>query len=139
MAVAVGLTVTVLSGCSKDPYDAYCGTVKEHQQELTRAVDEHGLLAGLGTFEEFQVKAPEDIREDWRTVVDALNGLRTALDDAGIDSGSYDPAHPPAGLGKAEQERITAAADRLASQPTKDALQAVEQQARDVCHTPLTL
>ena len=56
-------------------------------------------------------QAPEDIRDEWQTVIDALEGLEQALDDAGVDPATYDRDHPPDGLSQAEQDAIDAAAE----------------------------
>ena len=66
-------------------------------------------------------------------------GLDDALKDAHVDPKTYDATHPPAGVSADQQRAIAAAATRLGSQKTLAALAAVQQQARDVCHTPLSL
>ena len=103
------LAVVLLAGCGDDG-DAYCDTVADRQEELSEIV-------GGGS----------------------PDALIQALDDAGVDPATYDPDSPPAGLGEAEQQEIAAAASRLGSAETAQALQALDQQARDVCKTPLTL
>lgn len=143
IAVVAGLVLAVgLAGCSGDPYEDYCDAVVEHRQELSETLGEGGpaaLLEARPTFEVLHEKAPDDIADDWQVVVNALTGLEEALQDAGVDPASYDRESPPAGLTSEEQGRIDAAAADVGSERTRNALQAVEQQARDVCHTPLTL
>jgi hypothetical protein len=131
-----------LGGCGGDPYADYCHSVKDHQQRLSRTLDSGGqqaLLEALPTFEALRRDAPSDIADDWATLTSALDRLRAALTAADVDPVSYDRAEPPAGLSAAERSRIDAAAAEVGSVRTRAALAAVDQQARDVCHQPLTL
>lgn len=137
--VALALTPLVAS-CGEDSFAAYCGAVSDHQDRLTRALTGSGdAFDALPVLRDLRDKAPDDVRADWNQVVSALEGLRSALDDAGVDPQDYDPAHPPAGLSAEAQARIKAAADTLDSPATTEASVRVQQEVRDVCHTPLTL
>ncbi|MBJ7357985.1 hypothetical protein [Nocardioides sp.] len=141
-AAAVLLLTCLPQGCSEDPYDAYCEVVTDNQAELTRTIDEGGpdvLLRALPVFRELEDAAPDDIRDDWRVVVNGLAALEAALDDAGVDPATYDRDDPPEGVSEAERDRIDAAADDLRTDESEAAFAAVEQQARDVCKTPLWL
>jgi hypothetical protein len=144
--LAAATLTAVLSGalaaCGGDPYADYCGSVKEHRARLSRTLDSGGqqaLLAALPTFEALRRDAPSDIADDWATLTTALDRLRGALAAAHVDPATYDRAAPPAGLSQAERSRIDAAAAEVGSVRTRAALAAVDQQARDVCHQPLTL
>jgi hypothetical protein len=134
--------VSLLVGCSEDPYDAYCEVVTDHQGELTRTIDEGGpdvLLRALPVFRDLKDAAPSDIRDDWQVVVNGLTALESALDDAGVDPATYDRENLPEGVSEAERDRIDAAAEDLRTEESEAAFAAVEQQARDVCKTPLWL
>ena len=138
----VVLTSAVLTGCSSDPYEAYCSVVTDKQEELTKVVGDAGpdaLLKALPIFRDLQDAAPDDIKDDWKIVVGGLTDLEDALDDAGVDPATYDRDHPPEGLSDEEKARIDAAAQDLGSAKSVTAFAAVEQQARDVCKTPLRL
>ncbi|HVX54689.1 hypothetical protein [Nocardioides sp.] len=144
-AVTAGLAVSVLAGlagCGGSPQASYCDEVKSQQTQLSKVIGAGGeaaLLDALPIFRRLQGKAPSDVRADWTTVVDALAGLDKALTAAHVDPKTYDAKHPPAGVSAAQQRAIAAAATTLGSQKTLAALAAVQQQARDVCHTPLSL
>jgi len=127
------------TGCA-DQQEQYCDAVKDHQQELGQITGDGGpdaLLKALPIFRDLGEDAPEDIRDDWRTLIGALDGLQTALDEAGVDAATYDRDDPPAGLSQADKDKIDTAALELASNATAQALNSVQQQARDVCGTPL--
>lgn len=141
-AAAALLTATLLmTGCA-DQKEKYCDTVKDHQQELGEilgAGSPDALLKALPIFRDLADEAPEDLRDEWKTVIDAVAGLQEALEDAGVDPATYDRDHPPEGLSQADQEAIDAAARQLASDETVTALSGVDQQAKDVCGTPLQI
>lgn len=125
-----------------DPYAAYCSTVADHRGVIATATEQGattGLIAALPSFEALRAQAPADIADDWTTVVKAVQGLQDALRTAGVDPATYDDAHPPAGLTTGQRGAIEAAAARLGSDETRAALAAVDQEARDVCHSPLML
>jgi hypothetical protein len=136
------LAATLLvNGCADDK-EKYCDAVKDHQQELGEVLGEgsrDALLTALPIFRDLADEAPKDLRDEWKTVIDAVAGLQEALKDAGVDPATYDRDHPPEGLSQAEKDAIDVAASQLASEATVTALSAVDQQAKDVCGTPLQI
>ncbi len=141
LLVAVLLLPLLAAGCGSDQ-EEYCSAVKDHQQQLSDIVgsgDSDALLKALDIFEELQDRAPGDITDEWQQVVSRIEALRDALDAAGVDPATYDRAHPPADLSAEDKAAIDAAAKQLGSGTTLRALQDLDQQARDVCKTPLTL
>ncbi len=141
VAAVLVLAVLPLAGCG-DQQDQYCSAVSDHQRELTDITtggDSDALIRALPIFEDLQGKAPGDITDDWQQLVSRIKALDTALRDAGVDPADYDRAHPPSGLDAGQRARIDAAARELGSGATVAALQSLDQEARDVCHTPLTM
>jgi hypothetical protein len=125
-----------------DPFASYCDEVVAQRDKLGAALAagaETGLIRALPSFQALERKSPDDIRPDWRLVVARISDLEDALAAAGVDAASYDRERPPAGLSQAKKDAIDAAAARLGSQETNTALRRVDQQARDVCKTPLSL
>ena len=140
-AFACVLLLPLLTGCGGGGGD-YCGAVKDHQSDLGSIVqsgDRTALIRALPVFEDLASRAPDDVRGDWQLLVSRITGLKTALDHAGVDPASYDPAHPPATLGAEDRGLIRRAAARLAASDTQQALANVQQEVLDVCHTPLEL
>jgi hypothetical protein len=139
-AAAVLLLVALATAGCKDQQEKYCDAVKDHRQELGSVLGDGGpdaLLKALPIFRDLADQAPEDIRDEWKTVIDAVEGLQHALEDAGVDPSTYDRDHPPEGLSQAEKDDIDAAARELTSEQTVTAFSGVDQQAKDVCGTPL--
>ncbi|HEU5037156.1 MAG TPA: hypothetical protein VFT70_09125 [Nocardioides sp.] len=141
VALLLPLLCSLLAACGSEQ-DDYCGAVKDHQQDLSDIVgsgDPDALLEALGIFRDLQDKAPGDITDEWQQLVTSVEGLQQALEDAGVDPATYDRSTPPSGLSAEDRARIDAAAKALGSGTTLRALQDLDQQARDVCKTPLTL
>ncbi len=81
------------------------------------------LLKALPIFRDLADEAPEDLRDEWKTVIEAVAGLQEALEDAGVDPATYDRDHPPEGLSQADQDAIDAAAGQLTSEETVSGVQ----------------
>jgi hypothetical protein len=139
LAVAL-LLAPLLAACGG--HESYCDRVKDHQSEIASAQsngDRTGVLQLLPAFSDLQDAAPDDVKDDYQLLVTRITALRSALDDAGVDASSYDPQHPPPGLTAAERDDIRQAAAQLAARDVAQALTSVQQEVRDVCHTPLDL
>jgi hypothetical protein len=140
--LATLLVVPLLAGCGGDPQDAYCDAVQDHQQELSDLVGSgkpDALIRALDVFRQLRDDAPDDITDEWQQLIGRIEALQGALDDAGVDPATYDRDDPPAGVTADQRAAIDAAAEQLGSGTTLRALQDLDQQARDVCGTPLTL
>ena len=87
----------------------------------------------------WQDQAPGDITDEWQQVIGRLEACSGALDDADVDPATYDRDKPPAGLTDEQKAAIDAAAKAGRPPETLRALKDLDQQARDVCKTPLTL
>ncbi len=139
-AAALALVLLPLVGCADDK-ERYCDAVEEHQEELSEITAEGGptaLLDALDIYRDLQDQSPSDISDEWQQVVRSIESLAEALDEAGVDPASYDPEDPPADISEEDREAIARAADEVGSLETQEALRGVEQQARDVCKTPLS-
>ena len=137
----MALTAVTLTGCG-NKYSSYCDAVSSHQTQLTNTFSAGGkaaLLNALPAFEDLRDKAPEDIRGDWDQLVTSLQGLQQALQEAGVDPASYDRNDLPAGVTPAQKASIDAASRSVGSAATARAALNVQQEARDVCQTPLTM
>lgn len=138
---AVVLVPLVLAGCSGDPQERYCEEVEAHQRELSdiAASDDPGaLFDALDDYDELRAVAPRDVVDEWDTVLDPLHRLRDVLAEHDVDPSTYDGGAPPADLDPAARREIEAAARAAGSAQAVTAMGALEQQALDVCGTPLS-
>lgn len=143
LVVAAGLgTLTFLDG-EDDPYETYCSEVEEQREPLGEALaaggDDSGLILALPIFRELMEKSPDDLIDEWSTVTAHVQALADVLDEAGVDPASYDRKDLPDGVTRAERDEIDKAATALGSNVMRAAMAGVQQQARDVCGTPLVL
>lgn len=121
--------------------DGYCATVQEHQRELSdiAASGEPGALFDtLPAYRDLQDAAPTDLRDEWSTVVNRIEALEVALEEAGVDPADYDPETTPNELPDDQRQAVETAARDLGDVGTVEAMAGIEQQALDVCKVPLT-
>ncbi len=140
--LVAGLLLATLTACGEDdPYADYCDEVKAQQKALTEVRASGGataLIDALPSFRALQEEAPRDLADEWDLVVGRVEALVEALEDAGVDPSTYDRDKPPPGLTDDEKTAIDAAAGELTTPSTVQATQGVQQQALDVCKTPLS-
>lgn len=145
--VALGVVVllgALVSGCASET-EKYCGALEEQQSrlaELALGADEPGedlLQQTLEIFRELQGEAPGDIADEWSTLTFAYEGMVDAFDGVDTPLAEYDPAEPPADVSEEEAQRITDAAEELRSPRVTEAADGIQQHARDVCKTDLSL
>lgn len=141
VALAAGAFFLVRDTDEDDRFADYCAEVEERREEIGEAValPRVGLIRALPSFRALADKAPDDIRDEWAIVITRVEELEAAFEAADTDPATYDRKRPPADVSPAERDAIEAAAVRLGSRESRDALAAVDQQARDVCKTPLSL
>lgn len=139
--VAGAVLLGTLTACGDDGVERYCDEVREQQRPLTEAAaaGPTGLLQALPSFEALRAESPSDIAADWTVVVQRIRVLEEALAEADVDPTTYDPEQAPDDLTAEEQAAIEAAAAGLLTPAMSESFDRVQQQARDVCKTPLSL
>ena len=141
VAAAV-LLATFLSGCS-DQGEDYCTALSDEQKTLTdlaQSATKGGdvLTPTLESFERLRAAAPEELQDEWETVVVAYQALADAVEDAGIDPADYDPEKPPPGVSAQDADRLAAVANKLAAPRVGEAVAGIEQHADEVCGVKFT-
>jgi hypothetical protein len=140
LAGVPALALVLATGCASDQ-ESYCEAVEEHRGELSdiAASGEPGAVLGaLDAYRDLREEAPRDIGDEWTQVVTRLERLQDALEQAGVDPASYDPQVTPGELPDEDRRAIEAAARDLGEVRTVEAMAGIEQQALDVCGTPLS-
>lgn len=143
--LVLGILVGVVVGAGWVLWDrthpSYCEVVAERQTELADLANGGGqgaLFDALDVYRELADAAPDDIDDEWDRVVGRLEALEAAVEDAGIDPATYDADDPPTDLDADRRAAIEGAARELGGEATVGAMGRLEQQALDVCHTPLS-
>jgi len=133
--------VGLLTSACKSDTDKYCDEVKAQQKtltELTANPDPDKVFDVLPPYEALEAKAPDDIKAAWATVIDRYQQLQSALSDAHITPAEYRDSKWRQGLSTEQVSSVLRAAAGLVDPATHAAINAVQQQALDVCHTPLS-
>jgi hypothetical protein len=142
--LALVCVAVLLTGCSSKQ-DGYCGVLKDEKAALgklasaARDKDPNYLTDALAVFETMRKAAPDDLRDEWDTVVFAWSDLVDVLKRAGVDPKDFDPAKRPAGVSAETFAEIRTVAAKLSSTRVLDAVSGINQQAKDACQTDLAL
>lgn len=138
---AAVLLLGALVGCGSAEED-YCRALEAEQQRFAEMQQDSsglGLLAQRSLLDRLAEKAPDDLQDEWQTLLGALDAFDRTLADVGVEPEDFVDGAPPAGLGAEQRARIARAADELASADVVAAANGIEQQAKDVCKLQLGL
>jgi hypothetical protein len=139
-AVGLALLVALLTGCTEQE-EAYCEALGEEQDTLSELAEDGSgevLDRTLDSLERLREQAPDELRDEWDTVVRAYRALAEAVDEAGVDPAAFDPDDPPPGVTAEEARRLADLAGALRSTRVIDASLGIEDHARSVCDVDLT-
>ncbi len=141
--LGTGLALVLgLSGCGENSIEDYCAELSANRTALADMIDSESpaaLLDNLPLLRGLADKAPEDLADEWRVFVGALDDLEKALDDAGVKAREFGDGTFPADVSASDRERIVAAANEIRSDDVVAAAAGIEQQGRDVCKVNLGL
>ena len=141
VALALAVAVALLAGCGGDGTSDYCESVKDHQRELSdiaASAEPGAIFDALDSYRELEDQAPRDLGDEWSQVIGRIEALESALDEADVDTATYDPKTSLKALPTAQRREIEGAARDLGDEATVGAMAGIEQQALDVCKTPLS-
>lgn len=136
-AVLVTLALALgVGGCGGNDVDSYCAAVESQRKEFAAMVAEGkptALISHLPMLRDLASKAPSDLKDEWQTFLNAVEGLDDALRKADVDPAKFDAQNPPASVSKADLRAISEAAGQLSAADVVDAASGIDHQARDVC------
>ncbi len=141
-AGAVLTLLALLTGCA-DEREEYCEALAEEKATLNELAESSAdggdvLTPTLESFEELRAVAPEELQDEWETLVVAYEAVVDAVEEAGIDPAEYRPDELPEGVSEAESERLAAVASKLLSPRVREATAGIEQHGREVCDVSFT-
>src|SRR3978361_1696945 len=136
-----------LASCSSTK--SYCSTLKDDRKQLSTLSDQIGgkdkskggakaLTRTDSLFSDLRDKHPADIRGDWDTLVEAVDGLVAAIKASGADPEDFQGGHKPTGVTEGQLRAGQQAAAELQGTPVQQATQSIEQHAQDVCKVDLS-
>ena len=82
--------------------------------------------------------APEELQDEWSTLVPAYEALVDAVEEAGIDPAEYQPDDLPEGLPGSEARRLASVASKLASPRVTQAAAGIQDHADAACGVAFT-
>jgi hypothetical protein len=143
-ALAALLLVCGLAACSKQ--ESYCGTLKSDRARLatlskqasTKGGGTQALTRTVSLLSTLRDRAPDDIHDDWVTLVRALDGLAEAVKASGADPADFNGGRRPAGVTEGQYHAVRQAAAELQATPVEQATKSIEQHALDVCKVDLS-
>lgn len=144
-AVAALLVAVVLTGCSQDPDEAYCEILREERKvlnELAANAQEPGtdtVTPTLDSLRRLREEAPEELGDEYSTVVYAVEGLVDAVDEAGIEMAEYDRKETLRELDPVVARRLRQTASALRMPRVTEATAGIEDHALQVCDVDLTV
>jgi hypothetical protein len=127
-----------LAGCGHSE-NAYCRALKSQQSVFEDDGTGLQLIDNLPKLRALAAKAPDDLDDEWQAVLAALDSLHDAIAKAGVKPQDFVDGKPPASLSTAQRARIAAAASMIASADVVQAIDGIDQEARDVCKLQLGL
>jgi hypothetical protein len=142
--LAAVLVTAGLTSCSSTK--SYCSTLKDDQKQLTKLSTESAKPGKAGTqalgdtvdvLSDLRDGAPDDISDEWDTLVDALQGLLTAIKDSGASASEFAGGATPDGVTAGQLKAVQQAATELQTTRVQQAGASIEQHARDVCKVDL--
>jgi len=140
----VVLLAGLLVGCSSSD-DDYCSTLKESKAAFTKLAGAAGsndpdyLGEALTLFQRMREESPDGLRDEWDTVVFAWSDLVDALHDAGIEAKDFDPAKRPEGVAEEQFAHVKDVAVKLSSRQVLDAVDGINEHAKDACDVDVSL
>lgn len=138
------IALPVLTACT-DQTGRYCAELEDQQKALadlalgSRDPGPELYPELLGLWRELQEEAPDDLADEWSTLVFAMEGFLEAVERTGATPESFDPDRPPPGATESEVAAARDAAEKLVAPRVFSAAESVQQHARDVCKTDLSL
>jgi len=136
------LAASLLTACS-DEQDSYCDALEGAQQELTDLADQAGaegdgeavntLTPTLDILQGLREAAPDELGDEWDTLVFAYEALAEAVEEAGIDPAGLEAGDGAGDLPPEQRRELRSLASKLLSARVLAASQGIEDHAREVC------
>lgn len=139
----LALVAGLLTGCGGSDTSAYCDDLKadKAQFESMSGGDISQLGDAFKKMHELAAEAPDEVKDDWKTVDDALTSIEDALKAAGMsidDLAAMSSGQMPKGVDMAKLQELTPKLQAMSGTAMADATQAIDKNAQDVCGVSLT-
>lgn len=146
LLAATVLGASLLTGCGGNDTDDYCKSLKQTKADFDdlEAGDFENFDELTDKFDDIEDKAPDEVKDDWKVLGDAVDGLVSALEDAGVTPKDLDALSKGGDLpeGVSQEDLLAAyqkASEDLGSDKFKKAAEAIGKHANDECDIDLDL
>jgi hypothetical protein len=148
-AAAAALGLCLLTACGDDSGDKAGGSSGDYCSDLKKAVKDVDALKG-GDFSDLEKttdamhnladEAPDEIKDDWETLVDGVDKLVDALKKAGLDDddmATLQSGQIPDGVDMTALQGLMTELKELDTKEFQDAGDAINKHAKDECGVDL--
>lgn len=143
LVLGVVLALGALSACSEDPQDGdYCTAFAAEQESLARLAEADAATTDLVTpalafYQRLGEVAPDDLADEYDTMVVAYRSLAEAIEEAGVDPAAYERGTRPEGVTAEEARQLAAVASKLDAPRVREAATGIQDHADQVCEVDL--
>lgn len=140
--IASVFAVGVLAGCGGGGTEAYCDDLKDAESTFDSMSDGdfENFDKVFPAFENLSDKAPDEIKDDWKTLNDGMQELKAALEDAGVspdDLAGLTSGDVPEGADAQKLAELPQKLQKLNSSELTDAADNVAEHAKKECDVDL--
>ena len=145
LLAVTALGVSLLTSCSGGGTDEYCDTLKETKAQFDdlEAGDFKNFDELTDKFDEVVDKAPDEVKDDWEVLRDAVKEFVDALEEAGLKPEDLDALQTtgelPDGVSMDDVTGAFEKAQELDSDKVTAAGKAIEKHAKDECNITLDM
>ena len=135
-AVAVLAASALLTACGGNDTDAYCDRLQKAEDDFSALDSGENMSDAFDTFRDLRDEAPDAVKDDWKQLVEAVEGIEKAYEDAGIDLDEVDKLD----ASKLSQEQITKLTEAMGSlddEGYSEAGEAISKHAKSECDIEL--
>jgi hypothetical protein len=141
---ALALSLGSLTACGSDANSAYCKELKSDKAYFDSfsgsSPDVSKLDEAFNRLHSLADKAPDDIKDDWTTLDNAITSITKALKDAGISFGDIakmQQGQLPKGADPQKLAELAPKLQAMGSGKVKTASKNIEKHAKDTCKVTL--
>lgn len=139
----LALVAGLLTGCGGSDTSAYCDDLKadKAQFESMSGGDISQLGDAFKKMHELAAEAPDEVKDDWKTVDDALTSIEDALKAAGLsvdDLAAMQNGQMPKGVDMAKLQELAPKLQAMSGSDMAAATEAIDKNAKDVCGVTLS-
>ena len=141
LTLVAGLLTSCGGGSGSDT-SAYCDDLKadKAQFESMSGGDISQLGDAFDKMHKLASEAPDEVKDDWKTVDDALTSIEDALKSAGLsvdDLAAMQKGQMPKGVDMAKLQELTPKLQEISGADMAKATEAIDKNAQDVCGVTL--